>query len=55
MPEKDGKRDTQHTEQGYEIRVPKRGDVFDVLDKAAKKTDRPREKKSLQRRTRKQA
>ncbi len=37
MPKKNGKRDTQRTEQGYEIPVPKRSDVFDVFDKAAKK------------------
>lgn len=40
MPSKqsNGKRDTQKTEQGYEIPVPKRKDVFDILDKAAKKS-----------------
>lgn len=43
MSEKNGKRDTQRTEQGYEIPVPKREDVFDVFDKAAKKKDRSRE------------
>jgi len=37
MPNKNGKRDTQETEQGYEIPVPKRSDVFDVFDKAARK------------------
>ena len=37
MPDKNGKRDTQKTEQGYEIPVPKREDVFDLLDKAATK------------------
>lgn len=37
MPDKNGKRDTQRTEQGYEIPVPKRGDVMDVFGKAAKK------------------
>ena len=41
MPEKNGKRDTQRTEQGYEIPVPKRDDVFDVFNKAAKKKGRP--------------
>lgn len=37
MPKKNGKRDTQKTEQGYEIPIPKRDDVFNILDKAAKK------------------
>jgi len=37
MPKKNGKRDTQKTEQGFEIPVPKRKDVFDLLDKAATK------------------
>jgi hypothetical protein len=37
MPEKNGKRDTQKTEQGYEIPVPKRKDVLGMFDKAAKK------------------
>lgn len=37
MPKRNGKRDTQRTEKGYEIPVPKRGEVFDVLDKATKK------------------
>jgi hypothetical protein len=37
MPDKNGKRDTQRTDEGYEIPVPKRKDVFDVFDKAAKK------------------
>jgi hypothetical protein len=41
MPEKDGKRETQHTGTGYEIPVPKRGEVMDLFDKAAKKR-RPR-------------
>jgi len=39
MPKKNGKRDTQKTEQGYEIPVPKRKDVFDVLEKAAEKRE----------------
>jgi len=42
MPEKDGKRDTQRTETGYKIPVPKRGEVMGLFDKAAKKR-RPRE------------
>lgn len=37
MPETNGKRDTQRTEQGYEIPVPKRDDVMDVFKKATKK------------------
>jgi hypothetical protein len=37
MPEKNGKRDTQRTEQGYEIPVPKRKSVMDLLGKAATK------------------
>jgi hypothetical protein len=41
MPEKNGKRDTQRTETGYEIPVPKRDEVMDLFGKAAKK--RPRE------------
>jgi hypothetical protein len=41
MPKKNGKRDTQRTETGYEIPVPKREDVFGILDKAAKKRDEP--------------
>jgi hypothetical protein len=45
LPEKNGKRDTQKTEQGYEIPVPKREDVCDVLDKAAIKRDKPKPKR----------
>jgi len=30
--------DKQKTPQGFEIPIPKRKDVFDVLDKAAKTT-----------------
>jgi hypothetical protein len=37
MPKNNGKRDTQRTETGYEIPVPKRGEVMDLLGKAAKK------------------
>lgn len=43
MPKRDGKRDTQRTKQGYEIPVPKRKDVFELLDKAAKKRDEDEE------------
>lgn len=43
MPDKNGKPDTQRTEQGYEIPVPKRDAVFAVFDKAAKKKGRGRE------------
>lgn len=50
MPKKNGKRDTQRTEQGYEIPVPKRGDVMDVFTKAAKKSDRVEEPRSRKRR-----
>ena len=42
MPDKNGKRDTQRTETGYEIPVPKRDEDMGLIDKAAKK--RPREK-----------
>jgi hypothetical protein len=34
MPKKNGKRDAQETEQGYEIPAPERSDVVYVLDKA---------------------
>ena len=37
MPDKNGKRDTQRTETGYEIPVPKREDVMDVFTKATRK------------------
>ncbi len=37
MPDKNGKRDTQRTETGYEIPVPKRDDVMDVFTKVTKK------------------
>jgi hypothetical protein len=44
MPKRDGKRrlvregePSQETEHGLEIPVPERRDVFDLLDKAAKK------------------
>jgi len=36
MPERNGKRDTQRTEQGIEIPVPKRRDVLRDLRKIAK-------------------
>ncbi len=39
MPEKNGKRDTQRTEQGYEIPVPKRKDVYNVFEKITKRRD----------------
>ena len=44
MPKDNGKRDTQRTETGYEIPVPKRDDVFGILEKAA--TKKPPEKPS---------
>ena len=37
MPKDNGKRDTQRTETGYEIPVPKREEVMDLFDRAAKK------------------
>ena len=47
MPDdKNGKRDTQRTEKGYEIPVPGRKEVFDALNKAAKKRDTTTEAKS---------
>jgi hypothetical protein len=46
MPKRDGKRPlfrkgqrSQKTEQGLEIPLPKRKDVFGLLDKAAKKRE----------------
>jgi hypothetical protein len=36
MPDKNGKRDTQSTETGYEIPVPKREDVMDVFTKTTR-------------------
>ena len=42
MPDdKNGKRDTQHTDEGYEIPVPKRKDVFDAFRKVVRKRDKP--------------
>jgi hypothetical protein len=41
MPKNNGKRDTQRTETGYEIPVPKCKDVFDLLGKAATKREKP--------------
>lgn len=38
MPTERGKQDTQQSEQGYEIPVPKCGDVFEIFDKTAKKS-----------------
>ena len=37
MPDKNGKRDTQRTDQGYEIPIPEREDVMDVFTKATRK------------------
>ncbi len=51
MPDKNGKRDTQRTETGYEIPVPKRGEVMDVFDKAAKKREKPSQSAKGKRRT----
>ena len=51
MPKKNGKRDTQKTEQGFEIPVPKRKDVFDLLDKAASKREQPSRSSKGRRRT----
>jgi hypothetical protein len=51
MPKDNGKRDTQRTEQGYEIPVPKRGDVFDALDKAATRREKPSRSAKRPRRT----
>lgn len=39
MPEKEP---SQHTEQGYEIPVPKRDDVLRVFEKAAQPIDKPK-------------
>jgi len=41
MHKDNGKRETQRTKTGYEIPVPKRKDVFGLLDKAAKKSEKP--------------
>jgi hypothetical protein len=49
MPDKNGKRDTQRTDEGYEIPVPKRKDVFDALDKAAKKLPKSQPRRSRDR------
>ena len=47
MPKRNGKRPlvregepSQETEQGLEIPIPERRDVFDLLDKAAKKREK---------------
>ena len=37
MPKDNGKRDTQRTETGHEIPVPKRKDFFGLLDRITKK------------------
>jgi hypothetical protein len=51
MPDKNGKRDTQKTETGYEIPVPKRGDVMDAFDKVVKKSEEPSRSEKRKRRT----
>jgi hypothetical protein len=51
MPSKNGKRDTQRTETGYEIPVPKREDVMDVFKKAATKREKPSRSAKGKRRT----
>jgi hypothetical protein len=52
MPEKNGKRDTQRTEQGYEIPVPKRKSVMDLFGKAAtKRSEKPSRPEKGKRRT----
>lgn len=52
MPEKNGKRDTQRTETGYEIPVPKRDEVMDVFNKATRKRpERPSRSAKGRRRT----
>jgi hypothetical protein len=52
MPEKNGKRDTQRTDEGYEIPVPRRKDVFAVFDKAAtKRSGKPSRSAKGKRRT----
>jgi hypothetical protein len=50
MPKDNGKRDTQRTETGYEIPVPKRSEVMDVFRKATRKRSRKRDKGSTERR-----
>ncbi len=52
MPQDNGKRDTQRTEQGYEIPVPKRAEVMDVFTKATRKRpERPSRSAKGKRRT----
>jgi hypothetical protein len=51
MPKSNGKRDTQRTETGYEIPVPKRDDVMDVFSKATKKREKPSRSAKGKRRT----
>lgn len=41
MPKDNGKRDTQRTETGYEIPVPKRSEVMDLLNRSATKRAKP--------------
>jgi hypothetical protein len=51
MPDKNGKRDTQRTETGYEIPVPKRSEVMDVFRKATRKREKPSRSERGTRRT----
>jgi hypothetical protein len=51
MSDKNGKRDTQRTETGYEIPVPKREDVMDLFNKATRKRERPSRSAKGRRRT----
>ena len=51
MPKDNGKRDTQRTDTGYEIPVPKRDDVMDVFRKASKKLREPSRSSKGKRRT----
>ena len=41
MAKDNGKRETQRTETGYEIPVPKRSEVMDVFRKATRKREKP--------------
>lgn len=52
MSEKNGKRETQKTDTGYEIPVPKRKDVLGLFDKAAKKQEPSRPAKGKRRTSR---
>jgi hypothetical protein len=51
MPKNNGKRDTQRTETGYEIPVPKRSEVMDVFSKATRKLAKPSRSSKGKRRT----